>query len=145
MDYTISQVPTLISHIHTANAEFTSKRLSAKGSWSSSHGYILYLLAENTTLTMSQISRAINRDKSTTTVLVRKLLDEGLIKSSPSKNDSRVREISLTAKGRRLNELTAGISKELLEVCYKGFSAKEKQQLLSMLLKISENIDNSLK
>ena len=143
MEYSISSVMALISRIHANAADFTNKRLSEKGNLVSSHGHILFLLSKNTSMSMSDIASAINRNKSTTTVLIRKLKDEGLIKEENSKDDARSKNISLTAKGKKYNELTAGISEDLLSVCYSGFSDAEKNTLLKLLIKLNENIENS--
>lgn len=145
MDYTISSVISLISHLHTATADFTNERLAEKGNFVSSHGFILFQLAAEEKLTMGEISHRINRDKSTTTVLVKKLRDEGLVKEEQSPDDSRVKYISLTKKGREYNELTSTISRDLLTRCYQGFSTAEKNELLRLLKKMNDNLDNSLK
>lgn len=143
MEYSVQKVLSLISHIHSISAEFTNRRLSQKN-LISSHGFILFQLAQNETMSMSQLASCINRDKSTTTVLVKKLLAEDLVKITPSEQDSRVRLISLTAKGKKYKELTSSISEDLLSVCYQGFSKDEKQQLLSLLNKVNQNIEKSL-
>lgn len=145
MEYSVSSVLSLISHIHAASADFTNKMLSEKAPFVSSHGFILFQLANSGPLTMGEIARRINRDKSTTTVLIRKLCDEGLVTSESGTKDSRTKYISLTEKGREYNSFTSSISRELLSVCYKNFSEKEKQTLLSLLLKMSENVDSAKK
>ncbi|MBR1911566.1 MAG: winged helix-turn-helix transcriptional regulator [Treponema sp.] len=145
MEYTVSSVMALISHIHANAADFTNKRLSEKCNLVSSHGHILFLLSKSKTMSMSDIATSINRNKSTTTVLIRKLKEEGLIKEESSKEDARSKIISLTAKGRKYNELTSGISQDLLSVCYKNFSEKQKDTLLELLAKLNENIEDSLK
>jgi len=145
MDYNISKVLSLISHIHASSQDFTNQKLCSKDGLVSSHGFILFLLKENHCMTMSDISKAINRDKSTTTVLIRKLKDHGLVQETTCNDDSRKKYISLTEKGMEMNDFTSSISKELLEVCYKNFSDEEKDTLLTLLKKLSENIDNSLK
>lgn len=145
MDYNISKVLSLISHIHASSQDFTNQKLSSKNGLVSSHGFILFLLKENKYMAMSDISKAINRDKSTTTVLIRKLKDLGLVKETQCNDDSRKKFISLTEKGMEMNDFTSGISQELLEVCYKDFSTEEKNTLLTLLKKMSYNIDNSLK
>ncbi|MCR5764291.1 MAG: MarR family winged helix-turn-helix transcriptional regulator [Treponema sp.] len=144
MEYTLSSVMALISHIHTNAADFTNKRLSEKCNLVSSHGHILFLLSKNKAMSMRDISDAINRNKSTTTVLIRKLKEEGLIKEENSKEDARSKHISLTAKGKKYNELTSCISEDLISVCYKNFSESEKKALLELLVKLNDNIENSL-
>ena len=145
MEYSLSSVMALISRIHANAADFTNKRLSEKGNLVSSHGHILFLLSKNKTMSMTDIAQAINRNKSTTTVLIRKLKEEGLIKEENSKEDARTKYMSLTAKGRKYTELTSGISQDLITVCYKNFSEPQKNTLLGLLIKLNENIENSLK
>ena len=145
MDYSTELVLALISRIHTKSAEFTHSRLPQEKGLVSSHGFILFQLAEKEKLTMKDIASIINRDKSTTTVLIKKLLDKGLVKQESSSDDKRIKYITLTAKGKKLNTLTSSISKDLLKVCYKNFSEEEKQTLLSLLSKVSKNIEDSLK
>ena len=143
MEFTESTVVSLISHLHAITADFTNAKLADKN-LVSSHGFILYLLSVNKTMTKTEIAKATNRDKSTTTVLIRKLIDEGLVQEDTSETDARSKIISLTAKGRSLNKLTSSISEDLLSVCYKGFTQKEKKQLLDLLLKMNSNVENEL-
>lgn len=144
MEYNLDSIVSLISHIHTLTADFTNQRLSDSGKFVSSHGFILYLLSVEKVLSKKEIAERINRDKSTTTVLIRRLLNEGLVEEKSDDKDSRVKLISLTKKGQKLNELTGGISKELREVCLKDFSEKEKDTLLSLLLKMNKNVEAAL-
>ena len=141
MEYTESSLLALISHLHTVSADFTNARLSKTTGMISSHGFILYLLSSGEKLTKKEIAERINRDKSTVTVLIRKLIDEGLVKEEPNSEDSRSKLISLTAKGKKYKTLTSSISEDLLSVCYKGFSENEKKTLLKLLLKMNKNLE----
>ena len=143
MNYTVDSVVSLISHIHSASADFLNRRLSKTDSFVSSHGFILFLLSENQKMTMGQIAEKINRDKSTTTVLIKKLLEKGLVKTENCPEDSRKKLISLTEDGKKYNALTGGISRQLLEACYKDFSGEEKETLLQLLVKMSRNIEEN--
>ncbi len=140
MEYNINSVISLISRIHTQTAEFTNKMLSDYN-FVSSHGFILFLLSETPEMSMGEIAKKINRDKSTTTVLIRKLIEENLIKSKPSSKDSRKKIISLTEEGKKYNSFTSEISNKLLTICYKNFSPKEKETLLKLLEKMRLNIE----
>ena len=143
MEYALTSLPSLISHIHSLSAEFTGRRLPEKGNLVSSHGFILYILSQKGRMKMGDLAQMVNRGKSTTTVLIKKLKDEGLIQEESDKNDSRMKYVSLTEKGKDYNELTSSISKELLETCYRGFSQKEKEELLRLLVKLAGNIEES--
>ena len=106
----------MISHIHSEAAAFLVKKLAEKGlpELASSHGYILFQLSQNQPMTMGELTKKINRDKSTTTVLVRKLKNAGLIQVISDKSDKRNKILSLTEKGKECQQLTAEISKELI-------------------------------
>lgn len=141
MNENINNSISLVSHIHSLTADFLLKKLSQEGlpDFASSHGNILYQLSQAEYLSMGELSRKINRDKSTTTVLVRKLIKAGLIQEKTDNKDRRNRYISLTEKGNQYNQITKSLSEQLLNTFYKDFSEEEKQQFLNYLLRIKKN------
>ena len=88
---------------------------------------------------MKELAAKINRDKSTTTVLVRKLEQEGLVSVIPSPEDRRNKILSLTQKGTEYNTLMKKLSKELVAKFYKGFTKEEIEQFGEFLKRIEEN------
>ncbi|MBP5602954.1 MAG: MarR family transcriptional regulator [Treponema sp.] len=130
-----------VSQLHSITADFLKKRLSEKGfdDFASSHGYILYQLSKNPEITMKELSAKINRDKSTTTVLVRKLEQAGLVKVTVDSNDKRNKLLALTSKGTEYNQMTQELSEELLATFYKGFSEDEKRDFCGYLNRIKDN------
>ncbi len=137
----INQSISLVSKIHSQTADFLVQKFKEKGmpDFASSHGNILFQLSKNETMTMKELSQKINRDKSTTTVLVRKLICEGLVTSVPDKNDRRSLKIQLTEKGREYNICTTQISEELIETFYKNFTEEEKQKFFEFLKRAADN------
>jgi MarR family transcriptional regulator, organic hydroperoxide resistance regulator len=137
----INQSISLVSKIHSQTADFLVQKFKEKGmpDFASSHGNILFQLSKNESMTMKELSQKINRDKSTTTVLVRKLICEGLVTSVPDKNDRRSLKIQLTEKGREYNICTAQISEELIETFYKNFTEEEKQKFFEFLKRAADN------
>lgn len=142
MKYGIKDILSLVSKIHTQSADFIQKEMTEMGleNFSSSHGNILYSLSKTEEMQMGELSEKINRDKSTTTVLVRKLEKIGLVKIEKAESDSRKKIITLTEKGKAFNEKTSKLSEKLIFGCYRGFSEEEKVMLLSFLNRISENL-----
>ncbi len=130
-----------VSHIHSLTADFLKKRLAQSGfdDFASSHGNILFQLGVNKSITMKELAAKINRDKSTTTVLVRKLEQEGLVSAIPSPNDRRNKILTLTPKGAEYNTLMQKLSKELLAKFYKGFSEEEIEMFSGFLGRIESN------
>lgn len=143
MEKEINSAISTISHIHAITADFLRQRLSEKKfpDLVSSHGNILFQLSKEDSLPMLELAKRINRNKSTTTVLVRKLEKLGFVKIETSKEDVRKRLISLTPIAKKYNEQTQTISNELLERFYTGFSETEKKQLCKLLRKISDNFE----
>ena len=135
----------LLSNIHTITADFLIERLKERGfpDFASSHGNILFQLSVNDKMTMGDLAEKINRDKSTTTVLVRKLESEGFITGEPDPADKRSRIIFLTEKGKQFNSIAQELSKELLDTFYKGFTEDEKNIFLGFLLKIKNNFQDN--
>ena len=131
----------LLSHIHSITADFVMQNLKKQGfqDFASSHGNILFQLSVKDELSMGQLAEKINRDKSTTTVLVRKLEQEGLIYTEADKIDKRSKNIFLTEKGKQFNQTAFDISKELLTTFYKGFSEEEKDDFFNYLKRIENN------
>ena len=130
-----------VSQIHSLTADFLKKRLAEHGfdDFASSHGYILYQLSVNPEITMKELAAKINRDKSTTTVLVRKLEQAGLVKVQTGTTDKRSKLLSLTQKGNEYNQMTMQLSKELLATFYKGFTQEEKEEFSRFLERIKGN------
>ena len=137
----------LLSNIHTITADFLTEKLKERGfpDFASSHGNILFQLSVNEEMTMGELAEKINRDKSTTTVLVRKLESEGFITGVPDPADKRSRIIYLTDKGKQFNNTAMELSKELLETFYRGFSEEEKNLFFQSLLKVKENFSTPRK
>ena len=139
MEYNESQILSLISHIHTLAQDYTTSLLG-QNKFSSSHGHILFILSTQNELTFKELSEKINRNKSTTTVLIKKLEEQKLIKIEKSTTDKREKLISLTQKGKKLNALTQEIYKKLQEIISKTYTEEESKKLLSLLLKLKEEL-----
>lgn len=101
-----------------------------------SHGDILFQLYKNESLTMQKLSKLINRDKSTVTVLVKKLVALGYVSKTSDAQDARISNLSVTQKGKELRLVFEEISKQLLEKVYCEFSQEEKNIVLQLLQKI---------
>lgn len=130
-----------ISRIHSLCADFLRVELNKTGlpNLASSHGFILFLLSQNESLTMREISEKINRDKSTTTQLIKKLESLGYVKTASSPEDSRIKLVKLTPQGIKYNDTTSAISERLKDKFFTDLSDSEISKLESTLDKISEN------
>lgn len=142
MNYSTNSLLSLISHIHSQNQDFLQKEFKSLGldELATSHANILFCL-RNGGMPLGSLSKIINRDKSTTTVLVRKLCNEGLVKIQKDENDLRKKIVLLTSQGKNYNERTENLAKKMQESCFENFSDHDKSILLELLLKISQNLD----
>lgn len=131
----------LVSHIHSVTSDFLVNELKKNGlpDFATSHGNILFQLSLADSLTMKELSERINRDKSTTTVLVRKLEQADLVITESDSKDKRSKTIKLTEKGKNYNAQINEISKKLISTFYQGFTEEEKSDFLHYLLKINQN------
>lgn len=130
-----------ISQLHSITQEFLLQKMNQGGftEFASSHGNILFQLNKNPRIKMGELAQKINRDKSTTTVLVRKLIKLDLVQEETDPKDKRNKIISLTKKGNEYNKMTNDLSSQLVQTFYKGFSEEEKLQFCSFLKRIEEN------
>jgi len=108
-----------------------------------SHGNILNVLYQNEEgVPMNKITQSINKDKSTVTALVNKLLKMELIEKIKCKEDSRSTIIKLSQKGLDTKPIVINvISSKLLDTTYKGFTKEEKELLCTLLEKIKKNFN----
>jgi MarR family transcriptional regulator, organic hydroperoxide resistance regulator len=103
------------------------------------YGGIFMSLFSNNRLTMGEIARNIQRDKSTVTVLIRKLSDLGYVETSASPNDARATFVRLSKKGKALEPVFLEISKKVRKKIFKGFTEEEQEMLASLLEKARDN------
>lgn len=130
-----------LSRIHSTISDFLTEKLKLRGfkNFAASHGNILFQLNLNEKMTMSELSKKINRNKSTTTVLVRKLEKEGFTIIANDESDKRTKYVFLSEKGKEYNNATLEISKSLISTFYKGFSQEEKELFIGYLERIEKN------
>jgi DNA-binding MarR family transcriptional regulator len=103
------------------------------------HGDILWALMTHEQLPMKKLAEIVNRDKSTITALVTKLIKYGYVQRRAHESDRRSSVISLTAKGRAVQKDFCQVSESLRRRAYKGLSENEKETLMRLLTKIHDN------
>lgn len=104
-----------------------------------SHGNILINLFQNPEMTMSEISKKINRKCNTVTTLINKLVNLDYIQKNTDSSDQRITRISLTIKGKAFEKTFRKISDKLMKITYLGFTEQEKKELSNSLIKINKN------
>lgn len=110
------------------------------GNLMTSHGRILVALKFNGEMTMSEMSKEINKKPQTTTTLVKKLVAYKYI-DIYSTTDKRVKYLKLTEKGREVSDKIMDISGELYQTQYKGITEEEVNSFRSILNTIMGNLN----
>jgi len=142
MDLNIKFIISLIGRINYKVQKYLVRELKendVKGI-SPSHGDILGAFFASKELRMTELSEIINKDKSTVTALVDKLIRLGYVKQIPDTNDSRIRLVRLTKKGEALQPVICDIGDKMRAKAYKGMSKNEQKTLIKLLVKLYENL-----
>lgn len=138
-------VLSLVSKVRTEAINFLEKELFKNGieGLVASYGSMLSILYRNNgKLRMKAVADLINRDKSTVTHLVNKLIKAGYVVREQSSEDSREVYVVLTEKAWDMEENFESISQNLITTAYKGFTEDEKEKLMQLLNKMKDNFKN---
>ncbi len=105
------------------------------------HGPVLsFLLQLSQPVAIRAVVEHVRRVKSTVTVTISTLEKHGYLRKLPCETDSRVTQVELTAKGRRLRRDFEEISRTLLSRLYGDMSEKDRERLVRQLDKIEANL-----
>ncbi|GAK58530.1 transcriptional regulator, MarR family [Candidatus Vecturithrix granuli] len=106
-----------------------------------SHGAILsQLYHQEEKIPMAELAKRIDRDKSTVTTLVDKLVEVGYVRKVKEPNDRRMTYIVLTEQGQSIKPVIQAISHKMLAQLYAGFSDLEKEMLVRLLERMLQNM-----
>lgn len=111
---------------------------------SPTHGDVLSQLFKRGDTCMCELSRAIGRDPSTVTALVRKLVALGFVETRKSDRDRRSTVVSLTEEGSRLRAPFERISRELRESWKEGVDAEDLDACVRVLAVMRENLSTAM-
>lgn len=104
-----------------------------------SHGAILITLYREKALSLKELSRRINKKKSSTTELVDKLIRLGYVDKTLSPEDQRIKLVRLSGKSLSLKHEFKRLSESVNSLLFKGFTAQEQQQFVGLLNKALSN------
>jgi len=136
------QIIFLIGRIQYKASRFLTRELRVhdiKG-LATSHGEILGALMFQGPLSMTEIARIIDKDKSTITALVDKLIRLGYVKKEKHGADNRFSLIAVTQKGEALKPAFVSIARKLRALSYKDIPDDERETLVRLLTKLNENL-----
>lgn len=110
-----------------------------------SHGDILMQLFVCGEQPMQELARAIGRDPSTVTALVKKLAAAGYVRTEKGVQDRRATIVSLTERGRRLRGEFEAVSAALREVQGRGIDAADMETAHRVLASVRGNFENAMR
>ena len=133
----------LMGRIHDLTQKWLRGELFAAGLSGivPSHGDVLALLFMKGEATMHELAAFAHRTKPTTTVLVDKLEEMGLVRRAQSEDDARSTVVALTAEGASLRRSFKAISKKLVLRVYSPLSKDEGEMLEKLLNKVLSNLE----
>mmetsp|Transcript_22415 Transcript_22415/g.36089 ORF Transcript_22415/g.36089 Transcript_22415/m.36089 type:complete len:143 (+) Transcript_22415:5051-5479(+) len=98
-------------------------------------GMVLFTLAEIEPAPIQTLGRLVARDKSQMTRLANILEQKGLVQSTASEQDGRVRLISLTVKGQDLVDRLQAVVSDVVDTTLTKLTARERDVLHTLLAK----------
>lgn len=102
---------------------------------------ILLKLCEKDRMTQKDLAIETNYKQSALTLILDKLEEKGLVVREAKKNDRRAYLITITQKGREFETILQNVANELEKKFLEGISPKQKEEFISVLDKIFENLN----
>jgi|GEM_PF-1200658 len=103
---------------------------------------ILTILWDEDGLSQHDIARRSIKDAPSTARLISRLIDHGFVKCVTDREDRRCNNVFLTEKGRKLEKPAKSIMPEYNSMIYGGISNNRKEELLEILQRMYNNIEN---
>ena len=127
-----------ISRIHAMTQKWLTDELAAAGMAGvvPSHGDVLACLFRNSPTAMHDLAAFSHRTRPTTTVLVDKLEQMGLVRRERSDDDARSTVVALTDAGEALRGKFESISRRLVRLVYSPLEKGEAEIFEGLLGKI---------
>lgn len=141
-----SDMVSILSRTLTQANRFIMHEMDAAGlsGLATSHGDILRQLFECDGLSMRAIAEHVDRDPSTVTALVKRLVAEGYVTTRRSERDRRTVVVSLTERGKALEQDFSEISRRLRYVQTAGMGSEDVRAARRVLLRMQENFRDAL-
>lgn len=100
-------------------------------------------LADNTSITQTELGKRVELDSPTITKTIDKLENAGLLRRVAAKDDRRAQLVKLTPKGRRLLPDISEAATEVNKLASKGMRAAKYKTFLNELTHIRNNLQNN--
>lgn len=98
-------------------------------------------ICEHPGLNLMELTQLLNVDKSTTTKAVQKLEKAGYVIKTHQENNRKNLSLYPTEKAKQVYEHIIAEENVRADLCFRGFSETEKEQAMSFLERMCENIE----
>lgn len=135
----------LVSKIHQLAGRIFTKKLKDHdlNEINSAQGRIIFVLWQNDGISIQELSKKTSLEKSTLTRMLERLENSGHIQRIPSTDDRRKTIVKLISKNEKLKDAYKKVSKDMLDLFYKGFTEDEIDTFEAYLERIYQNISQS--
>lgn len=106
-------------------------------------GKILYVLWQGGKMTATEISKKSGLAKTTLTAMLARMQEQGLIRTEENAKDKRSALVCLTEKAVALKDEYDGVTKEIEDIYYKGFTDEEIDRFENCLKRILKNLEEN--
>lgn len=104
--------------------------------------YFLRELWEDDGLSQRELSLRVGITEASTTVLIRGMIKDGLVRKELDPDDRRRKRIFLTERGHGLKDALLPGARDVNIAATKGFSKKEVKQLRTLVNRLTENLND---
>lgn len=136
----------LISQIKQVQGRAFERLLAEAGinEFNGAQGRILYVLWQEDSLPISELSKRTGLAKNTLTAMLDRMESAGHILRVPDVKDRRQLRICLTEQARGLEHQYETVSKQMTELFYAGFSQQEIDHFEEQLARILKNLGGNV-
>ncbi|MGE4315737.1 MarR family winged helix-turn-helix transcriptional regulator [Acinetobacter sp.] len=128
-----------ITQVHAQGVKKLDHALKKYGLDNSRRRILLSLKSKPHT-SVSDLSEMVVSKMSTTTKIVYRLKDEGLVETYSCENDARITRVVLTDKGQQMTLKIKDLSNIILEQSYEGLTPLQIEKMMETLKQIFKNL-----
>lgn len=131
----------LLASVNNKKDAYYNSQLKAIG-LSRGQAFVINVINSYGVIQQDELTKNLEIDKSAVTRILKTLEKNDYIQRRISCRDHRIYEIYLTERGQKISPVVNEIIENASTVLCHGMSEAEKEQLVELLLKIKENLEN---
>lgn len=104
---------------------------------------LLHQLSERDGQSQKELAKRLHHKAATTTVMLKRMEKNGLVRRSPDPKDQRITRVYITEKGREMFHEMQNALHTMERLCFDSFSEEEKEQMFRLLNKMKHNLEHT--